>query len=428
MTSGGAAGPRRPAPGWQARRLLEAPHRLCFAAGALVMAASALWWAAVRTAAMLGLAPAWALAPGPVHGLLAGFGAMPLFIAGFVFTAGPKWLRVAPVPARALGPAVALQLAGWGMLLVAAHGTVAPATAVLAAGGVALAAAGWARCWWHLLGLLRRSGAPDTLHLRLVAVAGGLGLLALAGAALGLARGDALAVRAATLAGLHGFIGLVFVAAAHRMIPFFGDGALPALEARAPHALLWLLVALMALRTLQAAASWAAPVVAATTQAAVGACELATGAVLLASALGWRRRRQVKGRLLAMLFAGFAWLAAATTLSGLQGLGAIAPSLAPLHAYTAGFLGSTLLAMATRVSAGQAGRAVAADAFAWRLFGLLQLAAIARVAAALPPWAGRPAGDALVTAAAGAWALVWLAWAARHGRWWGRPRPDGRPG
>ena len=98
--------------------------------------------------------------------------------------------------------------------------------------------------------------------------------------------------------------------------------------------------------------------------------------------------------------------------------------LAALHALTMGFLGSTLLVMATRVSSTHSGRPQAMDRVARALYVVLQGAVVLRLVAALGPataglflpWAGL------------AWMGVALVWAVRHGRWLGSPRLDGRPG
>ena len=105
--------------------------------------------------------------------------------------------------------------------------------------------------------------------------------------------------------------------------------------------------------------------------------------------------------------------------AGLGGLG-----LASLHALSMGFLGSILLAMATRVSCGHGGRTLAADDLAWALYGLLQVAVVVRLWAVLWPGSGSwslPIAAVLWLAAVGGWAL-------RYGRWYGRPRADGKPG
>jgi uncharacterized protein involved in response to NO len=102
--------------------------------------------------------------------------------------------------------------------------------------------------------------------------------------------------------------------------------------------------------------------------------------------------------------------------------------LAPLHAFTMGFLGSMMFAMVTRVTCGQSGQSLVADDFLWRLFWVLQLAVVVRLAAAL--LAGAPSAWAtpLLSAAAIGWAGVCASWALRYGRRFGVPRTDGRPG
>jgi len=155
--------------------------------------------------------------------------------------------------------------------------------------------------------------------------------------------------------------------------------------------------------------------------------EAVAGLALLARARHWARVQSQKPRMLAMLFGGFVWLGLALTLAavshGLEAAGAGTLGLAPLHAYTMGFLGSTMLAMVGRIAAGHGGRAVAADGWLWALFGLLQGTVLVRLAAA----AGAPDGAGIALAAV-MWALVALGWGGRMLGWFLRPRPDGRPG
>jgi uncharacterized protein involved in response to NO len=131
-----------------------------------------------------------------------------------------------------------------------------------------------------------------------------------------------------------------------------------------------------------------------------------------------------------MLHGGFVWLGVALALLGAshalaawQGEGA-ALGLAPLHALTMGYLGATLMAMVTRVTAGHSGRPLAADKVVWALYLLLQAATLLRVLAAL--WPALPMAVTLLAAAL--WTATCTGWAWRYGGWLARPRADGRPG
>jgi uncharacterized protein involved in response to NO len=64
------------------------------------------------------------------------------------------------------------------------------------------------------------------------------------------------------------------------------------------------------------------------------------------------------------------------------------------------------------------------DNVAWRLFGVLQLAVVARIASELWP----SAYWGLLLTSVIAWSVATTAWAWRYGGWLGRPRVDGRPG
>jgi uncharacterized protein involved in response to NO len=144
----------------------------------------------------------------------------------------------------------------------------------------------------------------------------------------------------------------------------------------------------------------------------------------------WGLAQSLKIRLLAMLHLGFVWLGLGLVIDGtglVWGWVGAAPwsPLAALHATTMGFLGSLMVAMVTRVSCGHGGRSLVADRLAWSAFLLLQVATVLRIAAALAPpaWIG-----ALTLAVAALWLAVVAPWALRLLRWYGQPRPDGRPG
>lgn len=119
-----------------------------------------------------------------------------------------------------------------------------------------------------------------------------------------------------------------------------------------------------------------------------------------------------------MLHTALLWLAAAGLLqAGSHGAAGFSQpggsqSLAALHATTLGFMLTMLLAMVSRVTTTQQGRAVAVDRPLRGLFGLLQATTLLRLGAALWP----PASAWLLPASAACLALIALAWAVHPGR------------
>lgn len=413
---------------WHPRHLLLAPHRLGFFLAMVLLWCAGLWWALVQTDRLTGaLGLAYVLSPSLVHGAVMTYGFIPLFFSGFLFTAGPKWLGVAPPEAPQLLAPLLLQAGGWLLWLAGVHVHVA-----LGVGGLMLAFAGllWmSALFWRLLA---RSPAADTLHARVIALACGVGCASLLGlVACVWAGADALAL-ACVLTGLWGFVVAVYVVVAHRMIPFFTSSAMPQVAAWRPFWALGLMLAVVALEVLAAWVDLLQP--AGTAWGTVwlllrGTLELAAGGVLLWLASVWGLVQSFKNRLLAMLHVGFVWLGLALLLGGGSqwlswGMGTLMLPLGALHALTMGCLASLMLAMVTRVSAGHSGRALVADRGVWWLFLLLQAAALLRVLAAWP-WPGVPG---LLALAALAWVLLMLLWGGRLASWYGRVRPDGRAG
>ena len=410
--------------GWHLRWLMAAPHRLGFSAAALMLVGTALWWTTVLLARALGQTTAWAVSPPAAHALLMSLTFMPLFIVGFLFTAGPKWLGQPEVPARRLLAPVLAMLVGWCMTLPGIH-----LHAALAGAGMTLVALGWSRLCWRFFTILRASRVPEHTHASVVALACTVGAATMWVAAAALVTGHQALLRAATQVAIWCFVGTVFAAVSHRMLPFFTGSALPLLDAWRPMGLLWLIVTALWLEAPFALAQLWWPLPAALRWAQV-AVELPAALLLLWLALRSSLVQSLKIRLLAMLHGGFLWLGVAFALAavshalmaltqGEQSLG-----LAPTHALTMGYLGATLFAMATRVASGHSGRSLAADNTAWALYWVLQAAVLLRVVGAL--W---PAGVVPLTVLAVlAWTTAMGGWALRYGNWFVRPRIDGRPG
>ena len=416
-----------PDPTWRLQNLLLAPHRLGFALAMAVLASAGVWWALVlvdRSLWPLGLQ--WTISPTQLHGTVMTFGFMPLFFAGFLFTAGPRWLGVQPLEAAQIRNPLVLQAAGWFIWLAGGFF----AWGVSAAGlMVALAGLGWmAVLFWRLIAA---STAQDRLHARIIGVAMIAGWLSLAGSLLAQLLDVPQWSRAFVLTGLWGFVVVTFVTVAHRMIPFFTSSAVPMVSVWRPF---WVLWALLGAAIFQVLAIWVESQVLPGSDAGRawmllrGVFELAAGGVVLWLAVAWGLVQSLKIRLLAMLHIGFVWLGLAFVLGGASqllgwSLGQPALGLGPLHALSMGCLGSLMLAMVTRVSCGHSGRALVADNLVWGLFWTLQLATVLRIAGAVDTmsfW--------LVLCAALLWATVMVVWALRYGAWYGRLRADGKPG
>lgn len=409
---------------WRLNYLLLAPHRLGFFLAMVLLLASGVWWALVqldRATGWLGLA--YAVSPTLIHAAMMSLGFIPLFFAGFLFTAGPSWLAVAKPEARDLLLSSCLQAAGWLLWLGGAH-----LNATLAVAGISLAAGGLGLQTGRFWRMVRASQLADRLHAKVVAVAASVGVISVAGIAVATALGEVELALVFVLSGLWGFVVPTYLAVAHRMIPFFTSSAVPMVHAWRPF---WVLWAMLAAAALEWVSVWLPVFIGPPPRGWMlfqGLAELVAGGVLIWLGVAWGLVQSLKVRLLAMLHLGFVWLglgfvlAGASELLGLQA-GVPALGLGALHALTMGCLGSLLLAMVTRVACGHSGRPLVADNLMWALFWGLQAAVLLRIGGAL-----QQAPGVVLVAAALAWLGVVSVWGLRLMGWFGRPRADGRPG
>jgi uncharacterized protein involved in response to NO len=149
-----------------------------------------------------------------------------------------------------------------------------------------------------------------------------------------------------------------------------------------------------------------------------------TGAALIAAGLlqavrlaRWAGERTWRDRLVLVLHVAYAFVPLGFVLTGLASLGLISTG-AGIHAWTGGAMGLMTLAVMSRASLGHTGRALVATTAMQVLYGLVTVAALARVCAAIHPgWSGT-----LLHVAGVAWAAAFVGFALAYWNIFTRPR------
>jgi uncharacterized protein involved in response to NO len=139
---------------------------------------------------------------------------------------------------------------------------------------------------------------------------------------------------------------------------------------------------------------------------------------------GWRGWSTTDEPLLLILHIGYLWMIVGAALLGASVVGPAIPRSASIHALTAGAIGTMVLAVMTRVCRGHTGRPLVADRLAVVIYGSVNLAAVARVAAGLLPSLFVP----LLEISAILWIAAFLLFALWSAPIVWRPRPDRQPG
>lgn len=349
-----------------------------------------------------------------VHASLMLYGIYIFFIYGFLLTVFPRWMNGSEVaPGRYLSVATT---AAFGLVMI--YSGFFTHRLVLAA-GLALHLLAWLGAIAVLADVYRR--APRRrVHERLLLMALALGATGVGTLIYAVATGNGFAFALARDIGLWGFLVPVLLTVCHRMIPFFTQSALATTNLpRIDWSLGWFVVGSLLHGFFEITSQPGARLV----------IDAALAALALRHTVVWGLTRSLRVRLLAMLHIAFLWFGVAMLLyafgTALQLLGNDVLGRAPLHAVGIGFVTSTLIAMATRVTLGHSGRALAVKAPTWYLFLGISAVALLRIAAEL---ASAVAYQRLNIFAAAAWLVCLVPWAFRYAPIYWRPRVDNKPG
>lgn len=132
----------------------------------------------------------------------------------------------------------------------------------------------------------------------------------------------------------------------------------------------------------------------------VGVLLIAAAALNLWRLARWRGFAIVSEPLLAILHLGYAWLVIGTAMLGASLLSPALPTTAAIHTFTAGAIGTMILAVMTRVACGHTGRPLTADRMTTAIYATITSAAVTRVVAAF---------DGSSALLLGLSALLWIA-------------------
>jgi uncharacterized protein involved in response to NO len=334
------------------------------------------------------------------------FGFVVAAIAGFLLTAIPNWTARPPIQGGVLAGLVALWAAGRIVCLVSAFLPLRLAAGIDVAfpfvlGALAAREIVAARNWRNLM---------MTVPLGVLGIANLLMYLEVGGVNVPTGLGWRLAIAA--------IIALI-TAVGGRIIPAFTRNWLVAQGAtRLPTAAR--LVDRLALSTLHLGLlAWAfLPAV-----PAVGGL-LLVGALLNAWRLArWRGHAVFGEPLLAILHLGYLWVVIGAALLGVSALGDLVPQSAAIHAFTAGAIGTMILAVMSRVSLGHTGRQLHADRTTVACYVLVTFSAFARIGAALFASVFMP----LIMLSGVLWVAAFLLFIAHYGAMLISPRARGAP-
>lgn len=155
-----------------------------------------------------------------------------------------------------------------------------------------------------------------------------------------------------------------------------------------------------------------------------GALELAAAALVFASMTAWYGHRTIGQPILLVLQLGWGWLGLGFALRGASAFGLVPPSIG-LHAFTAGAVGTMILAVMSRAALGHTGRPLRLHPATAIACALVTVGAAVRV---FGPLLAPAAASALVIAGGLAFACGYFVFVVVYFPILTRPRVDGAPG
>lgn len=154
-----------------------------------------------------------------------------------------------------------------------------------------------------------------------------------------------------------------------------------------------------------------------------GVLSLGTAGLLSVRCAGWRVLHTLRDPIVLVLHVGHAWLILGFALQGIGALTPILPMSAGFHAFTAGAMGTLIVAVASRAALGHTGRELTVSAATVGAYVLVVMGGAGRVFGPLVfPYA------ATVTISAVSWGLGYAVFVGAYWNVLTRPRVDGAPG
>jgi uncharacterized protein involved in response to NO len=348
------------------RNLFSQGYRPFFLLAAIDTWASMLLWLYLLSGRSV---PIQGWPPQSLHAHEMMYGTVVAVIAGFLLTAVPNWTSTARVSGPPLVVLVLLYLAGRVALVLS--GSLDPVW--VAAIDVAFLPVLAVFVGWPIL------QTRNWRNLPVVAVLLGL---ALANAAIhsGVLESRYVLLRAGTNATVYQVVVLMLIISG-RIVPAFTRNALRrnGVEAEVLNRAILGPVSI-GVACLALAVDWTLP------RSIVGAVlALVAAPLLLLRQSGWQFGKILGQPMLWVLHVGHAWLAVGFGCLGLSRVFDIGIGAAALHAFTAGAMGTLILAMMPRVSLGHQGRPVEATAATVWMFMLVIVGAAIRVVGASGP-------------------------------------------